>query len=377
MVRRLAAAIVACTIAWGADGCSSAHEHEVRAASTVYVRTDTDDTTIVSPGVTGAGKLGESTTLSGGYTVDAWSGASIDVVTAATGTIRERRHEGQVGLGHDDGTTRYDGRYRISYEHDYQSHGLVLGASRDLARHNTTVSANLMGSFDIAGRAGDSHFAQQLYTYGGRLGLSQTLDPMTVIDLALDATVLDGYQASPYRWVAIGGDGTCAGMDDPDRPAPFCLAEQVPDLRVRGAASARLRHAFGDHGSFGLDYRFYADSWGVQSHTIEPTITLLPSDTSSLALHYRYYTQGEASFYRPRYFDFDDGNGWLTRDRKLSAFYDNEVGAAYDRSWELDDGERILELALRASVSRITYLAYVGLDTVTAVEATTLLGLSF
>ena len=374
MVRRPATAIVLVSIAGtiaAAAACGAAHDREVHAASTVYVRTDTDDTTIVSPGVTASGKPSENTTLTAGYTIDAWSGASVDVVSAATGTITERRHEGQVGVGFDDGTTRYDGRYRLSYEHDYQSHGFVVGASRDLARHNTTVSANLLGSFDTAGRAGDPHFAQALYTYGARLGLSQTLDPLTMIDLSLDATVLDGYQASPYRWVAVGGDGTCAAA------APFCVIEQVPDLRVRGAASARLRHALGDHGSFGLDYRFYLDSWGVQSHTIEPTLTWLPSDTSALALHVRYYTQGEATFYRPRYFDFMDGGGYLTRDRKLSAFYDNEVGAAYDRTWELDDGERQLEVALRASLSRLTYLAYVGLEHVNALEMTSLVGLTF
>ncbi|MBK9033913.1 MAG: DUF3570 domain-containing protein [Myxococcales bacterium] len=54
----------------------------------------------------------------------------------------------------------------------------------------------------------------------------------------------------------------------------------------------------------------------------------MPSDATTLTLHYRYYAQGEATFYRPRYFDFADGGGYLTRDRKLSAFLAHEVGAA-------------------------------------------------
>jgi len=371
-VLRRAAVVIAVTAGvWSVDGCTAAHDKEVRAASVVYLRSDTDATTIVSPTVEAAGKASDNTTLSTSYTVDAWSGASIDVVSAATHTIKERRQEGQVGLSYDNGTTRANGRYRVSYEHDYQSHGLVLGASRDLARHNTTVSANLMGSFDIAGRAGDKAFAQDVYSYGLQLGLSQTLDPWTVIDVALDGTVLDGYQASPYRWVAVGGDGTCRDG------APFCLPELVPDFRLRTAVSARLRHAVGEHASFGLDYRFYLDSWAIQSHTVEPTITWLPNDTSSLTVHYRYYGQSEASFYRPRYFDFMDGGGWLTRDRKLSAFYGNEVGLAYGKTWELEDSERVLELGLRASLSRLTYLAYVGLDAVSAAELTSMVGLTF
>jgi len=210
-----------------------------------------------------------------------------------------------------------------------------------------------------------------MLSYGARLGLAQVLDRRTVIELAVESTVLDGYQASPYRWVAVGGDGTCAGA------APFCVPEHVPDLRLRTSGAARLRHALGEHASVGLDYRYYLDSWGVRSHTIEPALTWLTGETSSLTFHYRFYSQGEAGFYRPRYFDFDGSDGYLTRDRKLSAFYGQELGAAFDRTFELDDGERLLELGLRASASRLVYLAYVGLDAVTAVEVTSLVGLTF
>jgi len=356
---------------WTIDGCTAAHDREVRAASVVYVRSDTDDTTVVSPTVEASGKASEAVTVDTRYTIDAWSGASIDVVSAATHTIRERRHEGQAGVGYDDGTTRLNGRYRVSYEHDYQSHGVVLGASRDLAKHNTTLSLSLTGSRDLAGRAGDPRFAQEVYSYGLHAGLSQVLDPLTVVSLSLETTVLDGYQASAYRWVAVGADGVCASG------APYCVPELVPDLRIRTTASGGLRHAIGEHASFGLSYRFYHDDWGIGSHTVEPTVTWLPGDTSSLTFHVRYYTQGEASFYRPRYFHFDDAGGYLTRDRKLSAFYASEVGVAYGKSWELEESERVIELGVRASLSRLTYLAYVGLDTVTAGELTTLLGMTF
>ncbi|MBK9033261.1 MAG: DUF3570 domain-containing protein [Myxococcales bacterium] len=338
---------------------------------TIYVRTDTDDTTVVSPTVNVSGQATDQVALAAGYTVDAWTGASVDVVTAATKAISERRNEGQVGLAYDNGTTRLNTRYRVSYEHDYESHGFVLGASRDFARHNTTVSANLMGSRDLAGRSGDPGFAELMISGGGRLGLSQVIDARTVIDVAWETMVLSGYQASPYRWVAVGGLGTCAS------DAPFCVPEQVPELRVRNAASARLRHALGERASIGLDYRYYLDSWGIRSHTVEPSLSWVPSDATTLTLHYRYYAQGEATFYRPRYFDFADGGGYLTRDRKLSAFLAHEVGAALGRTWEFDDGERHVDLGLRASLSRIEYLAYVGLESVDALEVTTMFGLDF
>lgn len=353
------------------DACAAAHEREVKAATTTYVRTDTDATTIVSPGVQVAGKVSEPVELSASYAVDAWTGASIDVVTAATHAIRERRHEGQVGVGYDDGTTRVSARYRGSFEHDYQSHGFVVSASRDFARHNTTASAAFMGSGDTAGRAGDPKFLEPVGTAGLRVGLSQVIDRLTMADLSLETVVVNGYQASPYRFVGVGGDGTCAGS------ATLCLAEHVPDQRVRTAGALRLRRATGDRTSVGLDYRYYTDNWGVRSHTIEPELTWLVSDATTLTFHYRYYTQGQASFYRPRYFTLDDGDGYLTRDRKLSAFFANELGLSWDRVWEFDDGDRHLDLGVRATGSRIDYLGFVGLETVTAAEVTTRVGLDF
>ncbi|MEZ4404004.1 MAG: DUF3570 domain-containing protein [Kofleriaceae bacterium] len=352
-------------------GCTATHEHEVKASSIVYVRTDSDATTVISPTVSAAGQASDQVGVSASYTVDAWTGASIDVVTAATSAIRERRHEGQLGVSYDDGTLRVMGRYRGSYEHDYQSHGIVVSASRDFARHNTTLSGAVMGSGDTAGRSGDPNFAEPVGTGGFQLGLSQVLGERTIASVSWETDTVSGYQASPYRWVAVGGDGTCAST------APFCLPEHTPDTRVRNSASGHVRRAVGERASTGLDYRYYFDSWGIRSHTVEPSLTWVVSDATSLTLHYRYYAQREADFYRPRYFHFDDGGGYLTRDRKLSAFFANEVGAAYSHAWEFDDGDRQIDLGLRASLSRIDYLAYVGLVAVNALELTTMVSLGF
>lgn len=353
------------------DACAAAHEREVKAATTTYVRTDTDATTIVSPAVQVAGKVSEPVELSATYAVDAWTGASVDVVTAATHAISERRHEGQFGVSYDDGTNRVSARYRGSFEHDYQSHGFVLNASRDFARHNTTLSAAITGSGDTAGRAGDPAFLEPVGTAGLRLGVSQVIDRVTMLDLGVESTVINGYQASPYRFVGVGGDGVCAGS------AALCVPEHVPDQRVRNAGAVRLRRAIGEHASVGLDYRYYTDSWGIRSHTVEPELTWLVSDATTLTFHYRYYTQGQARFYRPRYFMLDDADGYLTRDRKLSAFFANELGVSWGRVWELDDGDRRLDVGVRATGSRIDYLGFVGLDAVTALELTSLVGLDF
>lgn len=363
----LAAAILAVT-----GACATTSRPGVTAASSaVYVRTDSDATTVVSPHVRVAGVVDDEdrASVEASYTIDAWTGASIDVITAATEAITERRGEANVGGGYALDDARVAANYRHSTESDYWSHGLMLGAIFDLAQKNTSIAVTGLGSIDTVGRAGDPLFREPAWSAGGRLGLVQVLDRNTVAEVSFESTRAAGFLESPYRWVAIGGTGTCAG------DAPFCVPEHVPDVRHRHAAAARARRALGDRLSAGLEYRFYLDSWGVTSHTVEPQLTLIAFEAGLLSLRYRYYTQREARFYRPRYFALDDGGGFVTRDRKLSTLFSNEVGLSYLQRIEVGDGDTVVIAGVRSSVSRLDYLAFVGLDLVVALELTATLGI--
>lgn len=337
------------------------------ASSTVYVRSDTDATTIVAPTVKIAGAV-DHVTVDGTYSVDAWTGASVDVVTAATKAIHERRNEVDAAVGYEGKTTRLSANYRFSYEPDYQSHGLTLGLRSELAGKNTTVSIDALGSDDRVGRSGDPDFALPVRTLGGRLTLAQVIDRRTIAELGAQTTLVDGYQASPYRFVAIGDLGTCTSK------APYCIPEQVPNQRIRTAFTARARRALGRSLSGGLEYRFYFDDWGIQSHAAEADVALRIGEQHTVSLRYRYSAQSEASFYRPRYFDLAMTSGYVTRDRKLSSLVGNELGSQYLMRIENEDGDRVIIWGLRATLSRADYLAYVGLDHVWALELTGLVG---
>lgn len=339
-----------------------------KAASSVFVRTDSDRTTIVTPKVDLGADVSESTSVELGYEIDAWTGASVDVVTAATGAITEVRNEVDAGVGHRHGDLQLSAGYRFSTETDYTSHGLVLGSRLELGRNNTTLGLDLLGSSDVVGRAGDPLFEQTLWSAGARASLAQVIDPKTIAEVVWETTRLDGFQASPYRFVAIGGDGSCATT------APFCVPEQVPEVRYRNAAFLRARRALAERWSAGLETRFYFDNWGVRSLVIQPELAWRPVKEAVVALRYRYYTQDEASFYRPRYFDSMGVDGYATRDRKLSTFFTHEIGASYLQRFALC-GDRVLVGGARVGGSRIEYRAFVGLDHVWALETTLLLGL--
>ncbi|MBP6629361.1 MAG: DUF3570 domain-containing protein [Kofleriaceae bacterium] len=364
---------LAMVLAATVTGCAAAAR--VQSASTaLYVRQDDDATRVISPRLGAAAELTDASTIEASWEVDAWTGASIDVTTAATEAIHEARTAltlggsyqwadvAMGGLG--DGDLRLSASYRSSLEHDYQSHGGVVGAVLELGEKNTTLAGYALGSRDTVGRADDPEFARTQWTAGGRVGLTQVLDPRSLVEVTYDLLHVGGFQASPYRWVAVGGMGVCAG------DAPYCLPEQVPDARDRHAVSVRGRRALSSAWSTGLELRGYLDSWGVGSLTAQPDVAWLATDTDTLDLRLRYYTQGEASFYRPRYFALTDAEGYLTRDRKLSAFWQAEAGLSWRHHLELGQALRPADLGLRVTASRQTFLAFVGLEQVDALEVT-------
>lgn len=359
------------TCALAGLSCERAKSTTTTVSSALYARTDTNATTVWSPRVRVAGTVDDTYGVEAAVALDAWTGASIDVTTAATKAIHEVRTEVTAGGYYTFSDLTISGYYRYSTERDYWSHGGIGTLSLDLAGHNTTLALTAFGSRDEVGRAGDPSFHRPQRSVGGRLSLTQVLDRASLLQISWETTSVEGYQASPYRFVAIGGDGTCASA------APLCVPESVPDRRLRHAASARVRRAFGDHVSAGLDYRFYFDDWGVQSQTVTPDLALLVSEHGTLSLHYRYYTQGEADFYQPRYLAASDANDFVTRDRELSAMYSNRLGLGYLHAFALGSGGSVLTTALRTGIIRYKYLAFVGLDHVDALEGTLLIGFDY
>lgn len=343
----------------------------MEAGSATYVRTDTNATTVISPTARVSGTIDENITLGGSYIMDAWTGASVDIVTAATGTVREFRHELNAGGGYIGDKVSATASYRYSTENDYWSHGGSVRTAVELFQRNTVFALDLFGARDRVGRFGDDNFEERVWNGGGRLTYTQIIDKKTLGEIAWESTRIGGFQSSPYRFVAIGGDGTCASL------APLCVPEQNPTARWRHAFNLRTRRAFTDWMSLGFSYRYYFDNWDVQSHTLEPDAAFLPTRAGVLRLRYRYYTQAEASFYRPRYFGLDDTDGFVTRDRKLSALFTHTAGVGYQHRFGPGTGETVILAGFSSAYSFFRYLAFVGLERVHVLELTASLGLEF
>jgi hypothetical protein len=357
-------AVVGCGAVLGLSLCMPVPARADALASSLYVRTDSDKTVVVSPRARGEKQLGESTTLDLTYAVDVWTSASIDIRTSASPAVTEQRDEIDVAATQLAGDLTLTGSYRFSKENDYASHGGSAGLSLDFADNSSTLDLNLNLFEDSVGRSGDPTFSRQLGTVGARLAFTQVFDPKMLGQLTYEIGRLDGYQASPYRVVGVGGNGYgCMG-------ATLCLPEHVPQTRLRHAFALLLRRALGTAFSLGANYRFYTDDWGLGSHTVGIQLGYVPAPDTMLTLRYRLYLQSRAKFYEPIYAVAPDASTFTTRDRELSKMNDHRVGLDLQHIFSLADGTGQLTLSAGIGGDFYSYAEFVGLDKVSALELT-------
>lgn len=381
---RLIASMLALGFALLLASCAGSGIRTADAA--LYVRADTDDIVVYAPRTHVGAKVGDGLSMDATYAVDVWTGASIDVITAATTAITEVRQEANGAVGYEFKDVTISGSYRYSTENDYWSNGGVLNLVVDLFDNNTTLGLSAIGSMDTVGKSHDPTFRRPQDSIGGRLTFSQVLDTKTVLSASAELMRLTGFLASPYRMVGLGAPGLCGnptraargGMMTVRDAALDCLEENHPHERLRTALSLRLRRAFGSYVSMGVDYRYYFDNWGIGSHTPSLDMSFLLGSHGTLSLAYRFYMQSRSDFYEERYLRPASTYRYFSRDRKMSAMSSHHAGLEYLHDFELgESGGAVLSLGARAGLTRFIYTEFIGLSTVDAVEATGMFGLSF
>lgn len=339
--------------------------------SSIYVRTDSDHTTVVAPRAHARTPLSQQTHLDFTYAADIWSSASIDIRASASRVITEQRDEVDLGLDHEFEDVTISGGYRFSTEPDYTSNGGTLGLSYDFANNNATLAFAAGASFDVVGRAGDRRFAQPLRNLNGRVAFTQVLDTDTLVQVIVEVMHAQGYNASPYRYIGIGGtDGLCW-----TNTTMLCTPEAVPEQRFRQAVALRMRHSLGDAISLGAGYRFYHDNWQLTSHTLLADISLLPADHWLVALRYRFYAQSAVSFYRSTYPRIEPGQRFYTNDKELSGLNTHRVALDLERTLMVSARGQLVRGILSAAGSIYNFSTFIPLDSIRALEIT--LGVGF
>jgi hypothetical protein len=335
-------------------------------ASALYVRTDSDSTTVVSPRARARHDLNEETDIEATYAVDVWSSASIDIRTSASvHAVTEQRDELDLGVTHELEDLSLHAGYRLSIENDYDSNGLSASAAYSVADNAATFALAVSAIHDAVGRSGDDDFSRRLDTINSRLSFTQVIDADTFFDLTYELAVLDGYQASPYRYVGVGGTGY--GCER----ATYCLPERVPSTRLRHAFAVSVRRALTEAVSLGLTYRYYLDDWALDSHTAVADLGWNAGERTLLTMHFRYYTQSQVDFYQTRYAALPDANASFTHDRELSSLSAERLGLDFTQRFPIGDGEQVLSLSVDLAGALFQYDDFIGLTSVQALEVTT------
>lgn len=302
---------------------------------------DTDSVIVFSPQVSVAhGFDDEGSAVSARYTVDAITAASVDVVSSASYRFSEVRHEVNLAGSMAMGLWLPGLSYRYSQEPDYVSHSVAATGQVELGTSDSVAGARYEVTFDRIGRSGTpaSVFSENLVIHSGELSMTQVVDTKTVVRGVYTLTAESGYMEKPYRSVPLFAVGTEAelatqgielGLDNFDayrlaaRPS-----EEVPDRRYRHALAMRgLRYVERIDSSLRLDYRLYADSWGMWAHTVEAGWAKQLTDRWSLAGFTRFHRQTAADFWR-RTYEVEPGQvpRLRTADRSLSALWQSYSG---------------------------------------------------
>ena len=148
----------------------------------------------------------------------------------------------------------------------------------------------------VFGTAYGSRTEERLNLASVEIGFTQVVSPRMTVDAKVFANRDNGYLSNHYltvlRYVDVNKN------DEFDADEVFLAADSRPETR----------NAFGTKisGSYQplkwltgqLSYRYYNDSWGVNSHTIDSSVSFEVADGLFINPRATWYQQGPADFYR-------------------------------------------------------------------------------
>ena len=173
-------------------------------------------------------------------------------------------------------------------------------------------------------------------SYSLSLSLSQMLSMNSQISLFFDLVSQKGWLANPMQRVYfkdkdnfyIGNASDIPNYTTTSNREVFQLAddiERLPDNRLKVPMGMRFNYYINEYFVLRNYYRYYADDWGLVSHTADIEVPVKVSQSFTLYPSYRYYTQTEAKYFAG-YEEHLSTEEFYTSDFDLSKFYSSQFG---------------------------------------------------
>lgn len=217
-----------------------------------------------------------------------------------------------------------------SLESDYESIGASVSDAIDFNDKNTTLLIGLAHSFDhILPNPGELYKLGDPITHNlrkddtsGMIGITQLLNPTTVLNADVTVGYSEGYLSDPYKRVLFDNFPYNPGPD-PNNPYPFTVwPEKRPDHKLREVLFLSLNHNFEQiNGAADLSYRFYNDDYGIIAHTAALQWNQKIGKYFIISPLFRFYTQTAADFYATHFSGDPDNQGVYPLPKNYSSDY--------------------------------------------------------
>jgi hypothetical protein len=270
-------------------------------------------------------KITEELGVEADYFIDKVSGASVDVLSNAS-VIKDERHQKTVNVEYIRNKTTYSLGFTNSTERDYISNTPHFTISQDMFGDLTTITLGFSSSRNSVGENVGTALVPNVVWVGTAqsrsysLGLSQIITRNLIGGVTVDVITDAGYLANPYRFIRFVDDsaGNAKG---------YSLGSQVyPDTRTSTAVEGRLKYYLPYRAAATVSYRYFRDTWGITSDTVELGYTQPIRNLWILEGTVRYYEQGHADFYSDL-FPFANSQNFMSRDKELAASKNVTLGA--------------------------------------------------
>jgi hypothetical protein len=306
-------------LAWGRTGVAGVLPDD--RSDVLYHLYDGGGVTIDGPSLLVRKQVARNVSLVGNYYVDMVSSASIDVVTTASPYTEERK-QWSMGMDYLHRNTTMSVGYTSSVESDFDATTYNFSVSQDMFGDLTTLTLSYALGDDTVGRSDDEAFSRDNTRQHYGIGLTQILTRNLITTLNVETITDEGFLNNPYRSVRYA---------DPDSPVGYSFEPELyPNTRTTNAVGLRARYHLPYRAAVQADYRFFTDTWDIESHTAAISY-VHPMDDWTFTVKYRWHDQTGAHFFRD-VFSRSEATNFRGRDKELSPLTSQTVkfAASYE-----------------------------------------------
>ncbi len=269
---------------------------------------DTRGVTVLAPAGDLSKDFTDRTTLKLKFGVDAVSSASDSCARCHTQSMGDNRRYLDASITRKYGDTKLTLGAEVSIENFYNSNTLMMSATRDFNKGNTTVAGGYSFSWNRP-QLHPSQTTETQFSHDAYVSVTQTLTKTTIAQVNYEYNRITGFQASPFLRTSVNG---------------VMMLGNTPNLRSRHTLAFRIRQALPGETYLEADLRHYFDDWSIKSNSVQVGLSHYFTPSTLVAVDYRRYTQTGAFFYQPQYFGAPT---LFTGDFRLAPFNSDLYGA--------------------------------------------------